>query len=212
MCLATSPSQRAGLALVPSHCMADLLEQTHVKAVWCMTCAPQRHTWKCRHLHRVEWKLYLLVQRVASSCSYLWLLSNFQLNYCTTLQPWTTSHSVVCCRHCFVGRTRFLRYCQQVQDLQAQSSAWALSAANYLTQLEDYQRHVTKLIGPRTKVCSMGFVQLPLCQDRFVDSCVDVIMMTVVCEPASLPAHGGCAGGCAGEGCSSYSWAKHTTC
>jgi hypothetical protein len=41
---------------------------------------------------------------------------------------------------------------QQVKDLQAQSSSWALSAGNYLTQLEDYQRHVTKLIGPRTKV------------------------------------------------------------
>jgi hypothetical protein len=41
---------------------------------------------------------------------------------------------------------------QQVKDMQAQSSSWALSAGNYLTQLEDYQRHVTKLIGPRTKV------------------------------------------------------------
>lgn len=40
----------------------------------------------------------------------------------------------------------------QVKDLQAHSSSWAIAAGNYLTQLEDYQRHVTKLIGPRTKV------------------------------------------------------------
>lgn len=45
----------------------------------------------------------------------------------------------------------FTAWRQQVQDLQSQSSSWALSASNYLTQLEDYQRHVTKLIGPRTK-------------------------------------------------------------
>lgn len=40
----------------------------------------------------------------------------------------------------------------QVKDLQEQSSNWAAAAGNYITQLEDYQRHVTKLIGPRTKV------------------------------------------------------------
>jgi hypothetical protein len=138
-----------------------------------------------------------------------------QLGPFSSQLPHTSHHISQCSLLLLLLRrkcTCFLPACQQVQDLQAQSSGWALSAANYLTQLEDYQRHVTKLIGPRTKVCSMGFVQLPLCQDRFVDSCVDVIMMTVACAPASLPAHGGCAGGCAGEGCSSYSWAKHTTC
>lgn len=36
--------------------------------------------------------------------------------------------------------------------MSAQSSSWAQGAGNYLTQLEDYQRHITKLIGPRTKV------------------------------------------------------------
>jgi len=50
---------------------------------------------------------------------------------------------------------------QQVKDLQAQSSAWAIAAGNYLTQLEDYQRHVTKLIGPRTKVGQSGFWTRP---------------------------------------------------
>lgn len=56
-----------------------------------------------------------------------------------------------CVRVCCTPRPALL-LCQQVQDMQAQSSAWALAAGNYLTQLEDYQRHVTKLIGPRTKV------------------------------------------------------------
>ncbi|KAF6255218.1 hypothetical protein COO60DRAFT_237950 [Scenedesmus sp. NREL 46B-D3] len=39
----------------------------------------------------------------------------------------------------------------QVSDLQHQSSVWARTAGQYLSDLEDFNRHVLKMLGPRTK-------------------------------------------------------------
>eukprot|EP00879_Flechtneria_rotunda_P013168 GHRR01013753.1.p1 GENE.GHRR01013753.1~~GHRR01013753.1.p1 ORF type:complete len:943 (+),score=342.78 GHRR01013753.1:553-3381(+) len=54
-------------------------------------------------------------------------------------------------RHTHTGQGFYTGKKFQVTDLQSVSSSWAKAAAQYLSELEDFQRRVIKLLGPKTK-------------------------------------------------------------